>query len=407
MTALCAGGGSSSLKPGADRYIYMGGAALGALLNNIPTPWAVPLAALIGAATYDLQTICSSDPPGYPTFDTLDVLALTVPGGTALYPASAQKWRDLIHTALWYAFCQCDAGAQPTEPAGPAEPADIPDLGPGLTNTGPNLPCNSKSGTGDHVLQGTSWKFFPWGDYRFTEFRLKLPPGTTHYRITATHIPAGSVHSAIQVNINEVTLPSAAVGFTTTLFTLASGQTNSVVVTPTNSSIVEVIPFGYATDTAGEADDLLFAQLEIFCGGSPTATIGPCCPADQYVVGLLQQILSLVTLVQRQAAPFGYIAGAQHVGLSGNGEIAVQGLLGVLLELTTIPAWVGVDDGTPDVLFDAGWINWGNADGYSSRELLRAESFLSLPAAAGQYTKLAYSLSSGVVATITELEREP
>jgi len=53
MTALC--GGGASRRRGSAIVQYVGPAALGAMLNNIPTPWAVAFAAYVGLITYDLH----------------------------------------------------------------------------------------------------------------------------------------------------------------------------------------------------------------------------------------------------------------------------------------------------------------------------------------------------------------
>jgi len=50
----------------------------------------------------------------------------------------------------------------------------------------------------------------------------------------------------------------------------------------------------------------------------------------------LDQLMAMVTLIQRQAAPFGYVPGAIHAGLTGTGVIAIQGLIGCK-SVTTLP----------------------------------------------------------------------
>jgi hypothetical protein len=160
------------------------------------------------------------------------------------------------------------------------------------------------------------------------------------------------------------------------------------------------------TAISGSGSTSEVSTADVYCNGANPGAVTNC-GLDPRIVPLLERIGQLVELIQRQAVPFAYVEGDVHSGLTGNGELDVQGLIGVLLELTTVPQYVGLEDGTPDVVFDAGWLNWGNADGYSAREQIRSVDFLSLPAVAGQYTKLAYSLTPGVVATITELVREP
>jgi hypothetical protein len=121
----------------------------------------------------------------------------------------------------------------------------------------------------------------------------------------------------------------------------------------------------------------------------------------------LDVIQQLLTLIQRQAVPFAYVSKTVHSGLSGAGSISVQGLLGVKLECTTIPSSLGVAGTSPAEHFDLGWITWGTADGYPQSVRIEHSPQLSLPARASAFTSIAYDLHPGVVATITELQREP
>jgi hypothetical protein len=120
----------------------------------------------------------------------------------------------------------------------------------------------------------------------------------------------------------------------------------------------------------------------------------------------VQQILSLVTLFQRQAVPFAYIEGATHSSLTGTGSLTVQGLLGVKVQSHSIPSDAGRDPGTPENVWLDSWINWGNADGFTPRELISTDSHLSIPAAAGQFTTIGYTLRPGLTIDVVELKRE-
>jgi len=54
----------------------------GAMLNNIPTPWAVAFAAYVGLITYDLASFCTTDPPSDPGLtgrDFTDLVNVTNP----------------------------------------------------------------------------------------------------------------------------------------------------------------------------------------------------------------------------------------------------------------------------------------------------------------------------------------
>lgn len=114
-----------------------------------------------------------------------------------------------------------------------------------------------------------------------------------------------------------------------------------------------------------------------------------------------------MTLIQRQNAPFGYIAAAVHATLSGAGSFAIQGLLGVKVDITTLPSSYGLSGTSPTEHFELGWITFGTADGYPQSIRVDHDPTVALPPRCGLFTELAYDLAPGVVATITELLREP
>ena len=114
----------------------------------------------------------------------------------------------------------------------------------------------------------------------------------------------------------------------------------------------------------------------------------------------------MVTLIQRQLAPFAYVGGASHTGLTGAGVLTIPSLQGVKITLTTQPGYVGEEFGDPLELFDVGWFAWGTPDGYLGREFISHNPQLSFPAKSEQYTRFGYSLNPGVVATIQELYAE-
>jgi hypothetical protein len=197
-------------------------------------------------------------------------------------------------------------------------------------------------------------------------------------------------------------------GATPLQFTLAAGAAHQHSRLTPLAGAVSVTPF-YVTHAEPTSHDEWHLHFRAYCGGAdPDSPVEPCSQSDPlWLQPQLDRIEALVTLIQRQAVPFAYVPSSEHSGLTGEGSISVQGLIGARIELTSWEANVGELAGDPDVIAGAGWINWGNSDGVTTREFLSAQSQVSLPAAAGQYTELHYSLALGVVATITELEREP
>ena len=149
-------------------------------------------------------------------------------------------------------------------------------------------------------------------------------------------------------------------------------------------------------------------SVEFLCGTTTGDTpAAPCCPPDPAIAAMIQQIWEQVNLIQRQAVPFAYIPGTVHAGLSGNGTIGISGLLGAKVDVTTLPASYGRAASLPVEYFGLGFITFGTADGYPSSYKLEHDPQLMLPARCSAYTDLSYDLAPGVVATITELVREP
>ncbi len=127
----------------------------------------------------------------------------------------------------------------------------------------------------------------------------------------------------------------------------------------------------------------------------------------QAVAGQVQLARADVQLIQRQSVPFGYIVSTVHAGLSGDGTISVQGLIGLAISVTTLPSRAGVLAGDPNVYFSLGWVNVGTADGWFSRQELRHNPQVIFPEDMGAVTLVGYSIPADVTVSITELVREP
>lgn len=421
MTAIC-GGGTSSAKSGFAASLFVGPSMIAALLNNIPTPWAVPLAGYIAAITYDLTTFCPADPPSVPTITATDVINLLEPFDVASNVAAGLKFQQLIGAYLWYVVCQCDSVQTPAAPSAPAAPTGMPQINP------PILPSPTTTGCMDvihtqqdsqnpvqHLAGGDVWEMTPYYfsvrgitvvPYTATnETSYAIPAGLTSISYKITGISGGpSTQQSAIIKLAYWNSSAASVG---AVFIPAPTNGNTVTSSPSS------VPSGatYVTlfqDGQNWTGDWRY-ELELigYCGSTQPTAQQPCCPPDPILSGQLDQILGLVTLIQRQLAPFAYIKSTTHSGLTGSGELSVQGLLGALVTITGYGSNVGVELADPDVFFEAGSFSWGNADGFSRRELISCSPQISLPAEAGQYTKIAYTLPVGVTVSIQELRREP
>ncbi len=120
----------------------------------------------------------------------------------------------------------------------------------------------------------------------------------------------------------------------------------------------------------------------------------------------MANVTTLTTLVQRQGVPFGYLAGGVHAGLSGNGQFAVSGILGLAVHFTTLPGTYPPHAGDPDTYHQIGKVSVGTADGWL-RSWEPTHSPYMILEVSGAITLVGYAFPSGIVATITELRHEP
>lgn len=394
MTAFCSGH-TSSAKPEFGAFIYMAPAAVGALLNNIPTPWAVALAAYIGARTYDASTFCAGEPPEAPDdFTAADVINLLNVYNPVLNVPAATKFQQLVDAFAWHQFCQCDGVSTPAPPAPPDEPDGMPTIDSGPVS---NTPC------GTYVVDHASAESWSNGGSRNDIISAVFPAGATSLKLT--------FHSEVQSNSGwtiPVTLffnngpPShAAIGPTAAVSVPPSGDTSVTLSVPPGTSFLNASwtgPGGTARITR------VWWDIEYFCGAT-LGTGGECC-TDPQLIAQVQTILNTVLLIQRQAVAFAYIDG-ESTDVSDSGELELSGAIGARIDLTTVPGRAGVEVGDPDTLFDIGWFRWGDATGWGPRQRIDADPLVSLPAQAGVYTRLGYTLTPGVEATVTVLVREP
>lgn len=394
MTALC-GGGTSAPKAGSPLVVAIGVAAMLSYISG----WGSKAAFLSNFLSFvnipdlDLATFCASDPPAIPTFDLADAGAIaSLPVGSPQMAITAGKVADLIKHLAWYELCECTSGtltalpAPADPPTGTGSPAPLPSSGPCKTeHMGPNV-----QPTPNGLITGPSGQF---------------PVGCTWFRCINTQVNNGGAgtnyHSDMYLN-NQY---GQRINNNALLFRAIRGTTTIDSYTRDPNMEYYFLDQSFFNSVSGNVDTLE-STWEFYCGSAaPTGVNTGCCPPDDVTLGLLQSILNMVTLIQRQEVPFAYIPGAAHSGLSGTGEIDVQGLIGAKIT-ASVPGRAGVDLGNPDVVYDIGWINWGNADGFIPREKLVTSPQLSFPNAAGSFTKIGYSIPSDVTITILELVRE-
>jgi hypothetical protein len=396
VTAYCSGNPGEA-RPEFGAFVYMGPAALAAMLNNVPVAWAVPLAVYLGAITYELSTFCTSEPPTVPTITAGDVFNLIAIENPVGHAEAIGKFAALIGAYMWPQLCRCTVVATPAAPTPPAAPTGLPNINPGLPGSPPTAaPClildtgqQSTTSTTEQAKLGP----FSW------------PAGATGFRQIADTVSGGVTGLAqysLMANTTNTTTGWSYYGFNL-------GGTAGVHQESSVGTVNLPKAFNWLTMKVSTGTLVGRQRLEVYCGGQlPNSPIPNCgCPPDPVLSAQLQQVLDLVRLIQRQGVPFAYVAGATHAGLSGNDSLAVADLIGVRVNVTTLPDSYGRASGEPDEFFDLGFLTWGTTDGYRTSTRLEHASQLILPPLAGVYTVLGYSLAPGVVITITELVREP
>lgn len=389
MTTIC-GGGSSGPKLLTDLVSVYSAGRLYQLLLAGGLSELSPFLPLVGAIPIIASAFCATDPPAMSALTSDEANALlNLTFGPDLSSALG-KIKDNLLNLIWLDICQCTSGSL-TPPTVPALPTDIPVF---------QVPAPPTNDICVHQAARTVTSYVGPSTGPITSLAVTLA------RLTWSNtIVSGGGH-ATSVNLIAFPYSSNTPGnLGSKTFALAAGG-SGVFYFPLPVGTGFVRPdFTITSGTGNSADSY---TIDLYCGsGAPGAPQEPCCPPDPVTQSYLDLILNLVTLTQRQIAPFATIDGAVHTGLSGNGEINVQGLIGIRIDLTTIPTRVGSQAGDPATIFDVGWIRFGDASSWSPRYRIDADPWIVLPSSAGIYTRVGYSIPADVVATITEIIREP
>lgn len=398
MTSICAGGGTSSPKAGYSDPIYWTTNAISAFFNALPSPWLFDFASYLHPQNIDPATFCATDPPADPGMTATDFVNLLQFAAPALQLQAEFKLAQLFRRYIWYAICECDSGTQPTPPPAPTPPSGLPVVNP--PGVGPSYP------TGQPCLQGTTRQHVTNANF-YTEGNRPIPTGASRCDAQFSFSQSVTTVGFYTVAITFRNSGGSSVGGCSQSVSTTGITTNTPFTVPSTAVTYEVNAGGGGGWTP--ADMTWQIDWQIYCGTTPDSPVGPIpqpCPPDPISLGLLNQILELVTLIQRQQVPFSYVDGTVHSGLTGSGHVDVQGLIGARLLLTDFGSNTGSIDGDPDTFSNAGWINWSNPDGAMRREFITCSPMVTLPPLAGQFTQIGYTLEPGVELQITELVRE-
>lgn len=406
--------GASEPKAGVADTVTIGTAVLVATLAP-ELLWLEPFLQLTAQtfSTY-LPDFCTIDPPADPGLTGADMVAIVLFGDSNPDPAPMRKLKQLTAIGVWNALCQCTSGPAPVITLPSTAPAGSPDINPPGVTTQPtvgsclvvNLPSTPIPAAPAFTPQwqtGSQFIATSTADNAAHFLAQPLPAGA-NWLDCSVSVSSGGAHL---VSLNALITFINASGTTTgTQLSVSAGPgvtSKQGIAVP--ATAVYVLAQQTDSRAGGAPTNSWSGNITVTCNGLPGQPTTACCPPDPIAAGLLQSILQMVTLIQRQIVPFASIHGTSHTGLSGTGQFSVQGLIGLAVDLTTTPARVGSVAGTPDQLFDVGWVNVGTADGWGPRQFIGSDPFILSPVA-GDVTKVGYSLPADVVATITEIVRE-
>jgi hypothetical protein len=387
--------GVSEPKPGAPAAIVIT-AEFAASIVDFP-PWLVPFLPYAPIVSLDVPTFCSVDPPGLLSVPDVSAFQGVFVGAVGALGLVSLFVANIVNVYLWHQLCQCASVSTPAAPTNPTQPTGLPAINPpGVVTPPTTSPCFTVNvGPQD-----------PGSDTDFGNVDL-TGSGATSY-VLAIHPTDNLTGSSADLIVTLVETFHGAFGdhsqgLLSQTIPSTGDQTFTAPVTPgAFSAQVQVFTFD-----ASSGYELTTTRLDVYCGGgSPGGVKTACCPPDQNTNQLLLTILQQVNLLQRQTAPFAYVLGPVHSALSGTGSFAVQGTLGLLLDVT-VPDRAGRTAGTPVAVFDCGWLNFGTEDGYSERHFITSDTELVTPKLPGIYTTVGYTLLEGVSVTATELLREP
>lgn len=415
MTAACGGGGSrpKAASPAVSIFSGLALQSLAEAVIGVSSPW---IAILVAVAQYTVTAIdlCASDPPAWPVINGAEALEW-VTLGPASSSSTFGKIGALIENLVWTTLCECVSGS----PSGLPNPTTYPSDGPSSQQPGngqipisSTTPCKRMSSTNpwDYTSTGGFVVQFDFaGDTAPTD-----PPsahGATSVVLSLINHAKTGAGVTIHFTLKCIDRSSAAIG-TPVTFIVAPGATaiETLNIAP-NTYLVELDE----TSTTGSGTSELYDpatsttgyHADFYCNGDvPGGGVTPCCPPDTIAQSTLAQIQGMLTLLQRYILPFAYQLGAAHSGLSDKGSFAVSRLLGIKVELTTIPPSYGLSEGEPDFHFQVGWMSMMTGDGVIQEQKISFQTQVWQPPLFAQALTFGYSLNPGLVATFTELEAE-
>ena len=133
--------------------------------------------------------------------------------------------------------------------------------------------------------------------------------------------------------------------------------------------------------------------------------------AIQKQLAVLAQVVSenltMTTLIQRWNVPFGVIPSVMHGPLTGQGQIAIDRLIGLRVFIQNRPPNQPVISDVPPYVWNGGWISVTNEEGMLHERRVNRDVFDWLPEDMSLAQTIGYSLTPGTSVVIQELLAEP
>lgn len=403
---VCGVGQTAEPVPGYPQFVVMTAAIVEAALieAGVSGIIAVALAPLIAGVTYQLSTICSTDPPPDPGLTQTDIgNALNIFNPVLAIPAQAKLQQWFLHW-YWYKACQCVPGPTPAAPA-LSSPATV-----GFGSGAPAGPTATACET-CQLLQAQAGA----GD---TQYQL-YTPGTP--APLCDILPVGA--TLLDAKISETVFAGPANPVITYKYTLLDPTNTTTLATytithtaPTTQQEYQIaIPVGVGwirwDITVPTGSTITYtANHTVYCNGqNPLIVTQPCCPPDQTTSVLLQQILTLEQeIYQGLLAPLrSYSESTVHANLTSGGTVQLGAkTVAVRVNITTDNSNFGSLPGDPTYLLDRGFIVPVTLEApiRAQTRLVYNPQLYQLPPLT---EAIGYYLSTGVTASITELTPGP
>lgn len=417
MTTICAGGGPSQVKAGVVQNFYLTGGALALFASGLGLTWLAEALGFIAGINFVLPSLCATDPPADPGITAADISCIILPvPGVCNQPAAIQKVVDLIERYAWFQWCECVSGTQPTAPALPTPPSNIPTVNP--TNI---------IGAGGQALCLDTTITFPIPHIATQRFTTGLP-GVTTQSIAGNSLfaPFQVIPQPppvrIQVNWSTDTTGPHADAYSIALTELAAdhsqlashgvvlaGAGTSGVFTYTPDPLTYAQHWEISPNNTTNQSNFATVHIQEWCQSNPFGSAGPqgCCPPDPTLSSAIQDVQTLVTQLQRYLLPFAYVFGTVHSGISGTGSFAITSLSGMKISVTSVPPFAGESVRDVNKLFELGWVSIQTADGLIDQIAIDRVERVWQSRLFPEATLFGFFCTPGTVIELTEVMPEP